>query len=202
MSESFRGVTPSRDCALPGGPAAVAAWRPTTHPEERACHGHLTGPAFPSPRHNSCTRYRRNLIMSFGFHYRDGAGRHRVPPLMCGNCGTDRHLIIRSVTDLPGLGADVVVVSYTCRRCGTFNEHPAQAADLSVVLARPEQSADVLMIGDDYLHCGEPMQKAGSELRRLSVPLSTGEGAGNALDLYFPTRVLRCVCGFQLELPE
>jgi hypothetical protein len=138
--------------------------------------------------------------MSFGFHYRDeGAGRHRVPPLMCGNCGTDRHLIIRAVTILPGLGADVVLVSYTCSRCGNFNEHPAQAADLSMVLARAEQRGDVLIFGDDYLHCGEPMQTAGSELRRLSIPLSTEE---DALDVYFPTRVLRCVCGFQMELPE
>lgn len=120
--------------------------------------------------------------MSFGFHYRDeGAGRHRVPPLMSGNRGTDRHLIIRSVTNLPGFGADVVVVSYTCWRCGDFNEHPAQVADLSMVLARPEQTGGLLVFGDDYLHCGQPMQKAGSELRRLSVPLSTEDGAEDAL---------------------
>lgn len=141
--------------------------------------------------------------MSFGFHYRDqGAGRHRVPPLMCGNCGTDRHLIIRSVTELPGLGPDVVLVSYTCGRCGTFNEHPARVADLTMVLAGPAHTGDLLIVGDDYLHCGEPMQKAGSELRRLAVPLSTEHGAGNALDVYFSTRVLQCVCGFRLELPE
>ena len=87
--------------------------------------------------------------MSFGFHYRgEGAGRHRVPPLICGNCGTDRHLIIRSVTDLRSLGPGVVVVSYACRRCGNFNEHPTQVADLTMVLARPEQTGDVLMVGD------------------------------------------------------
>lgn len=46
------------------------------------------------------------------------------------------------------------------------------------------------------------MQKAGSELRRLSVPLSTGDGTENALGVYFSTRVLRCVWGFQMELPN
>lgn len=125
-----------------------------------------------------------------------------VFPVICGKCGTDRHLIIRSVTNLPGLGADVVVVAYTCRRCGNFNEHPAQVADLSMVLARPEQTGEVLIFGDDYMHCGQPMQKAGSELRRLSVPLSTEDGAEEAMGVYFSTRVLQCVCGFQMELPE
>lgn len=202
LGEFPRGY-PSGDCALPGSTAAVAAWRRTTHPEERACDGRLTGPAVPSRVHRCCAGCRRNLIVSFGFHYRgEGAGRHRVPPLMCGTCGTDRHLIIRAVTALPGLGTDVVLVSYTCGRCSNFNEHPAQIADLSVVLARPEHTGDVLILGDDYLHCGEPMQKAGSELRRLFVPPPADEAGGDALEVYFPTRVLRCDCGFQLELPE
>jgi hypothetical protein len=115
---------------------------------------------------------------------------------------TDRHLTIRAVTTLPGLGTDVVLVSYTCGRCGNFNEHPAQIADLSIVLARSEPTDDVLIVGEDYVHCGEPMQNAGSELRRLSVPRSTDEADGDALEVYFPTRVLRCNCGLQMELPE
>ncbi len=47
MSKPFRGHHPSRDCALPRGTAAVAAWRRITHFEERACHGCLTFPAVP-----------------------------------------------------------------------------------------------------------------------------------------------------------
>ncbi|MBT2547239.1 hypothetical protein [Arthrobacter sp. ISL-65] len=141
--------------------------------------------------------------MVFGFHFRDdGTGGHRVLPVMCGNCGTDRHLIIRSVTDLPDQPPEVTLVSYTCSRCGTFDEHPAQVGDLSQVLARPEQTGDVLIIGNNYMHCGQPMKMAGSELRKLSVPLSTEDGAQDALGVYLSTRVLRCVCGFQMELPE
>jgi hypothetical protein len=121
---------------------------------------------------------------------------------MWGHCGTDRHLIVRSVTDLPGQRPDIVLVSYTCSRCGGFSEHPANVADLSAVLGRPEQSGDVLIFGGYYMHCGEPMATAGSELRRLSAPIST-EGPGtDALDVYLSTRVLRCTCGFQMELPE
>jgi hypothetical protein len=46
------------------------------------------------------------------------------------------------------------------------------------------------------------MQNVGSELRRLALPLSTDKADGDALGVYFPTRILRCDCGFQMELPE
>ncbi|WP_457972754.1 hypothetical protein [Arthrobacter sp. D1-17] len=142
--------------------------------------------------------------MSLGFHgFRsDGAGRRRALPVTCGNCGSDHYLTIRSVTDLQGQPPDVVMVSYTCSRCGTFSEHPAQVADLSLVLARPEQTGDVLIFGSHYMHCGQPMKKAGSELRKLSAPLSTEDEGEDALGVYLSTRVLRCGCGFQMELPE
>jgi hypothetical protein len=141
--------------------------------------------------------------MSLGFHgFRHGGGRPRVLPVMCGKCGTDRHLTIRSVEDLPGRPSDVVMVSYTCNQCGTFSEHPAQVADLSMVLARPEQTGDVLIFGSHYIHCGQPMKKAGSELRKLSAPVSTERATEDALGVYLSTRVLRCACGFQMELPE
>lgn len=123
-------------------------------------------------------------------------------PVMCDRCGTDRHLVIRSVTDLPGQPADILLASYTCQRCRRFSEHPARVADLSVVLGRPEQTGDVLIFGGHYMHCGRPMEKAGSELRRLSAPLSTEAADQDALDVYLSTRVLRCACGFQMELPE
>jgi hypothetical protein len=142
--------------------------------------------------------------MALGFHgfRQDGTGRHRVPPVMCGHCGTDRHLTIRSVTGLQHSPPEIVLVSYTCSRCGLFSEHPAQAADLSMVLARADQTGDVLIFGGHYIHCGQPMRKAGSELRRLSAPLSTESTDGHTLDVYLATRVLRCECGFQMELPE
>ena len=142
--------------------------------------------------------------MAPGFHgfRQDGTGRHRVPPVMCGHCGTDRHLTIRSVTGLQHSPPEIVLVAYTCSRCGLLSEHPAQAADLSMVLARADQTGDVLIFGGHYIHCGQPMRKAGSELRRLSAPLSTGSTDGDTLDVYLATRVLRCDCGFQMELPE
>jgi hypothetical protein len=60
----------------------------------------------------------------------------------------------------------------------------------------------VLIFGGHYMHCGQPMEKAGSELRRFSAPLSTESAEADPLDVYLATRVLRCSCGFQIELPE
>lgn len=98
--------------------------------------------------------------------------------------------------------SDVVMVAYTCSRCQHFSEHPAQVSDLSAILGRREQKGDVLIFGGHYMHCGQPMHKAGSEVRRLSAPLSTEVAADDTLDVYLSTRVLRCTCGFQMELPE
>jgi hypothetical protein len=132
-------------------------------------------------------------------------GTRRRPgalPVMCDNCGTDHHLAIRSITHLPDQPSDIVTVAHTCTRCRRFSEHPAWVADLSLVLARLEQTGDVLILGGHYMHCGQPMEKAGSELRRLSATRSTESADEDDLELYLSTRVLRCVCGFQMELPE
>jgi hypothetical protein len=51
------------------------------------------------------------------------------------------------------------------------------------------------------------MEKVGSDLRRLTTPLTTEdaatEGTGQeSLEVYLRARVLRCTCGFQMELPD
>jgi hypothetical protein len=60
----------------------------------------------------------------------------------------------------------------------------------------------VLASGGQFMHCGQAMQKTGSELRRLSVPAFTDRPLEDALDVYLTTQVLHCPCGFQMELPE
>jgi hypothetical protein len=144
------------------------------------------------------------LIMSLGCPgFRAGAGGPgRILRVMCERCGTDRHLVIRAVTDLPGHPADVVLASYTCGRCRLFTEHPARVADISMVLGRGEQTGDLLIFGWHYLHCGELMKKTGSELRRLSASMSSDSVPGDMRDVYLSTRVLKCRCGFRLEVPE
>jgi hypothetical protein len=60
----------------------------------------------------------------------------------------------------------------------------------------------VLASGRHYIHCGEPMRKTGSELRRLRAPAFTDGPLEDALDVYLTTQVLHCQCGFQMEVPE
>jgi hypothetical protein len=120
---------------------------------------------------------------------------------MCDRCGTDRHLVIRSVTDLPEDQTSAVIVAYTCARCGHFREHPAAVADLSLVMGRGTRKATVLIFGWHYMHCGQIMKKTGSGLRRLAAPPAI-DAHPQLLDVYLPTRVLTCGCGFRLELPE
>jgi hypothetical protein len=61
---------------------------------------------------------------------------------------------------------------------------------------------DVLQFGGEYIHCGEPMHAAGSELRSIYSPVSTESATEGLLEVYLSTRVLRCDCGFQMEIPE
>ncbi|MDP9696915.1 UNVERIFIED_ORG: hypothetical protein J2X79_004498 [Arthrobacter globiformis] len=141
--------------------------------------------------------------MSFGFagFRSDDAGRGGVLPVMCEHCGTDSHLIIRSVTDPPEHETGVVIVAYTRARCGRFSEHPARVLDLSLVMGRGIRKAKILIFCWHYMHCGRIMKKTGSELHRLSAPPATEVGA-QLLDVYIPTLILTCSCGFRLELPE
>lgn len=61
---------------------------------------------------------------------------------------------------------------------------------------------NVLVFGGHYMHCGQLMEKGGTELRHLQAPRSTENVQYRALDVYLSTRVLRCICGFQIEVPE
>lgn len=53
----------------------------------------------------------------------------------------------------------------------------------------------------EFLHCGEPMKLGGSSTRSIYASISTDSSEDPLLDVYLQTRVLRCPCGFQMELP-
>ena len=61
---------------------------------------------------------------------------------------------------------------------------------------------NVIVFGGHYMHCGQLMGKGGTELQRRQAPRSTENVQHWALDIYLSTRVLRCICGFQIEVPE
>ena len=122
--------------------------------------------------------------------------------LWCSRCGTDAHLAIESILALQPPRTGLVNAAYTCVDCGFFYSHTATVTQVAAVLNRPGAEAAVLQFGGAYLHCGEPMSGAGSEQRGLySVASAEGFGDGS-LDVYLRTRVLRCRCGFQMEIPD
>ncbi|WP_427006123.1 hypothetical protein [Pseudarthrobacter sp. H2] len=75
---------------------------------------------------------------------------------------------------------------------------------IAAILNRPgpQQTPEVLQSGGGYIHCGEPVHAAGSGLRSVDAPMTTEQTSEGVLELYLRTRVLRCGCGFQMEIPE
>ncbi len=123
-------------------------------------------------------------------------------PLLCTGCGTDFHLELHSIVALAPAGGEFVEVDYSCQVCRRRYLHRADVAAVALALNHLPSSEDVLAFGGQYVHCGRPMQKTGSELRRLSAPAFTDQAVADALDVYLTTKVLHCPCGFQMEVPE
>jgi len=122
--------------------------------------------------------------------------------LWCTECDTDEHLVIESIQALTPPRTGLVDAAYTCIECDFFYAHPATVAPVAAVLNRPGPGSGVLQFGGAYLHCGEPMSAAGSEHRSVYVPVSTEHSVDRPLEVYLRTRVLRCRCGFQMEIPD
>jgi hypothetical protein len=122
--------------------------------------------------------------------------------LWCTVCDTDEHLIIESIDSLRPPNLKMVDVAYTCGECDYFYAHPADVFQVADVLNRPGQVSGVLQFGGQYLHCGQPMTTAGSGHRSIYAPVTTETSGEDPLDVYLRTRVLRCACGFRMEIPD
>lgn len=129
----------------------------------------------------------------------NGPRGHR---LWCRGCDTDEHLVIESVRALEPPMAVLVETEYTCIECASFYSHPATVAQVGAVLNRSGPGFGVLQFGRTYLHCGEPMSTAGSERRSIYAPSFTEWTDEPPLDVYLRTKVLRCRCGFRMEIPD
>jgi len=62
-------------------------------------------------------------------------------------------------------------------------------------------SADVLSFDGHYIHCGQPMARFGADTYFMHGILDDRQ-LPEALGVYLATRVLRCGCGFQMEIPD
>jgi hypothetical protein len=124
--------------------------------------------------------------------------------LRCLSCGTDRHLMIHSIDPPNPPRRGLVAVTYTCTRCQETQIRETSVNGVAAILNRPgpAPAADVLQFGGKYIHCGEPMHSAGTELRSIYSTVTTRTSAPDLLEVYLRTRVLRCNCGFQVEIPS
>jgi hypothetical protein len=122
--------------------------------------------------------------------------------LVCAKCGSDSTLALHSIAALNPPSDASVEVGYACTACKVHYLHPADVVAVAAVLNRAPCLEDVLVFGGHYIHCGQPMHTLGSQVRRLSAAVYTDREPEDAVDVDLETRVLRCPCGFQIELPD
>ena len=129
-----------------------------------------------------------------------GTGTPEVYVPWCDSCGTDEYLIIESVEPATTEdSAEFLEISYTCSECDRFYGHPIRHSPLwARRLAEAPAAEDMV-----YMHCGEPMKPRDRRMMSIFSPLSTEDVTeAAALDsVQMETTVLRCSCGFQIELP-
>jgi hypothetical protein len=121
----------------------------------------------------------------------------------CSNCGTDAALMIDSIDALRPPREGLVQVCYICHDCGSSYCHPAPVTAVAGILDRPGPGPEsgILRFGETYIHCRKPMHSAGSQEHGIGATHRTGSTGERLLDSYLRTRVLRCDCGFQMEIP-
>ena len=118
----------------------------------------------------------------------------------CSEGHTDEHLIVESIEALHPPQEDLVDVSYTCVECDYFYAHPANVHEVAAVLNRHGQVMGVLQFGGEYFHCGSPMNSV--SYGTSSIPGVELPRRHTIHDVHLPTRLLRCGCGFQMEVPD
>ncbi|MFF2299671.1 hypothetical protein [Arthrobacter sp. NPDC058127] len=119
----------------------------------------------------------------------------------CQTCETDLHLVVDSIA-IMDRSTETLAVAFTCAQCGGSRVLSTTAGYVAAVLARTTTNEDVLHLGAEYIHCGEPMSPTDPDLRSSHMPLSTQPRPTDFLGAYLRTRVLRCRCGFQMERPR
>ena len=119
----------------------------------------------------------------------------------CAACDTDQHLIVDSLTVMDPQ-RETLAAGVNCTRCGSSRVLSTTAVLVAAILARSATAEDVMHLGTDYIHCGEPMNPADPAATAARKPITTGPMAADFLGAYLRTRVLQCRCGFQMQIPH
>jgi len=103
---------------------------------------------------------------------------------------------------VPGLRSESPAVAFRCSGCGVSRVFETTSEDLAAFPAPPAPLQDLVHRDGTYFHCGEPMRPPATHVETMvgTFPGQDQAGAGDSLAAYLATRVLRCRCGFQMEV--
>ncbi|MBM7791708.1 hypothetical protein [Paenarthrobacter ilicis] len=133
----------------------------------------------------------------------DEAHQPPDPPLWCHRCNTDKRLVVNSIESHYPPVPNMVDVAYECCDCRYIYRQVASVQKVAVILNRPGLVQGVLQFGGQYLHCGEPMKTKSCELRRIQAPLALNPREPLRMyEVLINTRILGCLCGFRMEIPD
>lgn len=116
----------------------------------------------------------------------------------CSGCRSDAHLMVDSIAPVRPLSHEAVDLAYTCLECDSFYAHPVAVDRAAAIMDHRGIAPGVLHFDGDYFHCGKPMKMSAPELPTADSVARPQDPPGDLL----PAKVLRCRCGFRLELPQ
>lgn len=123
--------------------------------------------------------------------------------LGCLHCGSNEHVAIESIESLPPHPGELHVdVAYACRKCQGSYQHRARFRDVAAILNRSKTLEGLFRFAGEYFHCGEPLRVEGTDVRSIHASSSVRDSGQDAGGVSMGTTVLRCRCGFRLELPS
>ncbi|MEV7605104.1 hypothetical protein AB0N65_06660 [Paenarthrobacter sp. NPDC089322] len=123
--------------------------------------------------------------------------------MLCETCQSDSYLVVHGIESTPFHGGELLVeVTYTCTACDTLQSRLAPFRSVAARVNTTYPLGALLSFGDTYLHHGKPMAEVPVEVRRsIRERGLPGEPGNELLDVRLTTKMIRCECGFQLELP-
>lgn len=133
----------------------------------------------------------------------DGMSLPQGERMWCSRCQSDEHLVLHSIDSVHAHNVGLLVaVAYTCADCGLAQSHVTPLREVASKLNTKENLEGLIVFGDSYLHCGDPMVPIPVEVRRSITAKPVGAEELVLLDVRLGTKVLQCMdCGFRLELP-
>jgi hypothetical protein len=97
-----------------------------------------------------------------------------------------------------------LAVAVHCSKCRRSRVLQTDREHLAALPSTVVTNRDLVHRDNGYFHCGKPVVGPGSQVETTlrTFPADDQAGPGESLASYLATRVLRCRCGFQMELPR